>query len=275
MVMDMLRYGWRLVLYSTITLAFNSVDKLVVEQFFNLEALGIYGFAYLIARVVEILINALNNVVNPQVYRLLKKDDSGSLNSIRSLLNSSSIAVFALMAAMIACAAPLIHWFINPRYHEVVFYLPLLIVSYIPRLYFIYYSIPLFYYHKTKVLPLQSSFSLLLGVAYNLLLLPFLGIYGVCIALFLTRLTQCLMAYYICQRLKLFPPGAFNLRFSWPAALLLLTLVGIVTVLQRSLTSFWQVWLYIPLLLLALLLLAFRFRQQLQAFIPYLKPANK
>ena len=262
LVRELLKYGWPLVLYTSITLAFNSIDKVVIERFFSLDALGIYGFAYLVATVVEVLITALNNSVNPQVYRLLKQNDEDAFVQIKRTLNNSFLALLLLMSLMIAFANPLITIFINSNYHKVIFYLPLLILSYIPRLFFIYYSIPLYYYHKTKVLPLQSAISLILGIGYNLLLIPYLGIYGVCIALFLTRLTQCLLAYIICKKLRLFPSQAFDLTHSHKASFLVLLVACVAIVAQPNLNAFWQVWLYTGIFITILPFLFYKYYTQ-------------
>ena len=247
LVKRMLSYGTPLVFYLLLTLGFNSVDKIMLERYLSLEALGLYGFAYLVATVIEILINALNSAVNPQIFRLLKEGNPGSQPRIREMISGNILVMLFVMTWIMAASGPAVEWFIDKRYHETIYYMPLLVVAYIPRLLFTYYNIPFFYFHKTQPLPWISAVSLLFGIALNMLLLPLLSIYGVCLAVFLTRVIQCSLAWIISRRMNIVPKEAFYLRKELLLSLAVLLMAVISVIFQQQLSPKWQVWAYLPM----------------------------
>ncbi len=246
----MLVYGVPLVVYLLLTLGFNSVDKIMLERFLTLEALGLYGFAYLVSTVIEILINAVNSAINPQIFRMLKDGSSESMKKIRDMISANVLAMIFVMVWIMALCGPAVEWFIDSRYHDTIFYMPLLVAAYIPRLLFTYFNIPFFYYHKTKALPWISAVSLTAGILFNIVLLPLMGIYGVCLAVFLTRMIQCSLAWYTGKRMKIIPEKAFNLGSRLFLCLLIIAGTLVSAIIQLRVPSQWQVWVYLPITLL-------------------------
>ena len=259
----MLKYGWPLVIYLMVSLAFNSVDKVILERYFgDLSVLGVYGFATLIASVIEIFLNAINGAVNPQVYRLLKEKESDH-PQIKKLLSIVVLVLMLLLLALISVASPAILWFIDPEYHSAINYLPLLFISYIPRIYFTIFSIPLFYYKNTRVLPWISSISFLAGLVFSVLFIPLFGIYGACYALFLIRFIQCLLTIFIAYRMKSVNLDVFLVKNTYTYSIIIIVCTLIITSLQYYLASSWIVWLYLPVALMFCLAIWIKFRNQL------------
>lgn len=243
----MLVYGLPLVFYLLLTLAFNSIDKVMLERYLSLEALGIYGFSYLVATVIEILINAVNSAVTPQVFRMLKEGDLTSMSRIRAMISGNILAILFVIVWIMALCGPAVGWFIDSRYHESIYYMPLLAAAYIPRLLFTYYGIPFFYYHKTKVLPWISAISLVAGIILNMLLLPLMGIYGVCLAVFLTRLIQCIMAWAVSKRMGIMPDRAFYLKNELILSFCVVTITAVSLAFQQQVSMSWKIWAYMPM----------------------------
>lgn len=264
MAVSMLSYGWPLVVYLLLSLAFNSVDKVVVERYFNdLSVLGVYGFAFLIASVVEVFLNAVNSAINPQVFRLLKEGTAAAAQQANQLLKMLVLGMLLLLLGLIVVASPAITWFIKADYQPAVLYLPLLFVGYVPRVYFSVYSIPLFYHSKTKVLPWISALSFAGGLVMNILLIPLWGIYGVCLAVLMTRLIQCVLAYYMTRRFKLPNSMAFSMKPTFIFAAIITAGTFLLTYAQSKAPVSWRLWIFIPLALLYGSFFWFRYKKML------------
>src|SRR5690606_3393385 len=110
--------------------------------------------------------------------------------------------------------------------------------------------LPFFYYHKTKALPWISAVSLAAGIVFNIILLPVLSIYGVCLAVFLTRVIQCSLAWYTGKKMGIIPEGAFNIRGKLFLCLLVLLAAAATAVIQIKTPASWQAWAYFPLAIL-------------------------
>lgn len=271
MAASMLRYGWPLVIYLLLSLAFNSVDKVVVERYFkDLSVLGVYGFAFLIASVMEVFLNAVNSAVNPQIFRLLKEDSPMAAIQINQLLKMVVLAMLLLLLALMVVASPAITWFINIDYQQAVLYLPLLFVAYVPRVYFTIYSIPLFYYNKTKVLPWISAVSFVIGLLMNVLFIPIWGIYGVCLAVLMTRLIQCVLAFYVARHFRLPNRAAFSMKPTFIFSAIITAGTFLLTYIQLKAPESWRLWLFIPLALVYSLFFWIRYKkiliQQMRVF---------
>ncbi|HKO79456.1 MAG TPA: oligosaccharide flippase family protein [Chitinophagaceae bacterium] len=251
MAVSMLNYGWPLVIYLMLSLAFNSVDKVMVERYFkDLSVLGVYGFAFLIASVMEIFLNAINSAVNPQVYRLLKENTPDASKQVNQLLKMVVLTMLLLLLGLIVVAAPAITWFIKLDYQEAVLYLPLLFIAYIPRIYFTIYSIPLFYFNKTRVLPWISAVSFIAGLLLSILFIPVWGIYGICVAVLLTRAVQCVLAYYTTRYFKLPSAKAFSMKSTYVFSIIITAGTFLLTYIQLKAPASWRLWLFIPLALI-------------------------
>lgn len=190
-----LNYSLPLIPYLILLIAYNNVDKIMVEQYFELDALGLYNFAFLLSSVISVFIYAVFNAVSPRVYKLLTQGGDTSFNEIRKINLLFHILVLGVISFAIAMIIPALNIFIADEYQSIKDYIGILILVYVFQLYYVIYTIPLFFHKKTKVLPFISLVILIVGVISNIVFIPFLGIYGVCLSLFVTKLAQFATAY--------------------------------------------------------------------------------
>ena len=188
-------YSLPLVPYLLILAAYNNVDKYMVEQFFQLETLGLYNFAFLLASVISVLIYSMFNALSPRIYKLLTEGVRTSLGEARNINSVFHLVVVGLICLGIALIIPIIRLVIASGYHSIENYIAILILVYVFQLYYVLYTIPIFYAKKTKILPWASLGVLIAGVLSNYLFIPYFGILGVCLALVCTKLTQFLIVF--------------------------------------------------------------------------------
>lgn len=198
---QLFRYGINIVPYLLLTLLFNNIDKLIIERKLTLADLGIYSFAFLAAGVMEILINAFQNTFTPKVYKLL--GTSSPEKELTQLYRFFLWSMFTIIILSIAVSEFAVIHIIDAKYHSIIAFLPLLLVSYIARLYFVIYSTPIFYFKKTKLLPVISSISLALGLVTTLLLVEYYGIIGVCVGVLCTRMYQFTICFIFLNKFNI------------------------------------------------------------------------
>jgi len=191
----LLVYGLPLVPYLLLNVLLTQADKFAIERFFDMSVLGLYGFGFLIASVNEIFINSINSAISPQIYKNMGADTPNSNNTVRKLMSAYVSVGLAVNIGITVAGALGIHYLINEKYKAVAAFFPLLSLSYIPRIYYTAYLMPIFYSKQTKVLPAINLFALFVSFISLVGLAPTIGLYGVCIACILIQFTQMLSAF--------------------------------------------------------------------------------
>jgi len=68
-------------------------------------------------------------------------------------------------------------------------------MSFLFYIHYLVYNIPLFFFSKTKIFPVIAFCALVAGIIFNLIFIDHLGIWSVCLSLYIIRLVQGLVAY--------------------------------------------------------------------------------
>ncbi len=190
-----LYYSLPLMPYLILLIVYNNIDKIMIERYLNIKELGLYNFAFMISSVISVFIYAVFNAVSPQVYKLLTSGKAQDLAQVKQINNLFHLLVIGILSIAMAGVVPAIKLFIAEEYHVIGQYIGLLMLVYIFQVYYVIYTIPLFFHKKTKVLPWISLIVLVVGVVSNLIFIPMFGIYGVCLSLLITKAAQFFVGY--------------------------------------------------------------------------------
>lgn len=272
----MLRYGLPLVPYLLLGLAFASVDKWIIERKFSLDILGIYGFGFLIASIAEIFINAIQSAFYPSLFRALR-DSRGSQESmqIKRIFKTVAWVVFLMMTSLIAWSGPVIELFIDKKYGSVLDFLPLLCLTYIPRVFFTIYGTSIMYYNRTRVLPLINGLAFVTALLTGWWLAPLMGLFGVILALFLSQFVQLLAVIFFSARQKIIIPETLQLKQEWLTAIIITLVVPVLLWLVNRLHFSYYVFLILWLAIVALAFQQFiKMYPQLIKHVPLLSGFN-
>lgn len=260
---QMLIYGLPLVPYLLLNVVLDQADKYAVERFFDMTILGLYGFGFLIASVNDIFINSINAALSPQVYKNLGSDEIADLTKVRKLINIYVSAGVAINIGITVAGALGIHYLLNDNYKPVAAFFPLLSLAYIPRVFFTAYQMPVFYNKQTRVMPFINMLTLVVYVIGFIIAAPVLGIYGVCIATILIKLTQMVSLYLFIRRKKMDVRrvSIFELRNEYIISLLLFVYMGTWYIVSPQLGEEYRFLWLVPLLFTALPYLGIRILQ--------------
>jgi len=247
---SMLRYGVPFVPYLIILLMNSSLDQWMMERKFSLAQLGEYNFAFQLASLVSVFIYAVFNAISPRLYKLMsekKSIDTTEIGNLNKLFHF--LVVFAIVGEL-AIISPfttlLIH---NTAYHSMLSYIPLLIISWLPHLYYMLYVVPIMFYNKTRFLPLITIISLAVGLASNLLLIPIWGVIGVCASAIIIKITSFVVTIIVGKQLRILEPKHFALAKNHVLAFLVFVSFIVVYLVNKALNQQSRVWInFIPLL---------------------------
>ncbi|MBB1287125.1 oligosaccharide flippase family protein [Flavisolibacter sp. BT320] len=186
-------YSFPLIPYQIMFAAFSNIDRIILEQKFSAHVFGVYNFAALVSSVVLVFITALYNAINPRIYKSVA---NGQDSYVKKLNDGSIYISVGFICLCVAFVVPMMRLFISNQYADASQYIGLLFLSYIPYVHYLIYSLPLLYHSKTKVFPIISFFALASGLAFNFFLVPLIGIWSVCLSVFVIRFVQMACCYF-------------------------------------------------------------------------------
>ncbi len=242
-----LKFSLPLIPYQLMFALFSNIDRIILERYFTPHNFGVYNFAAMVSALVLIFLNALTNAFNPRIFKdLAEHKDQDNIFRLNNLMVLGTLVV---IACCIAFVVPAMQIFISSSYSSCYPYIGILFLSFIPYIYYLIYSIPLFYHSKTVVFPAISFAALATGVIFNYFLLPYFGIWSVCGSLILIRLVQFFTCFWFCKAYKFrdikFYPRSANIVTS---ALVLFGYVVLLTLNQFFLKRSVVVLNFFPLL---------------------------
>ena len=196
-----LKFSLPIIPYQLMFAGFSNIDRFVIERNFSAHDFGVYNFAVMITGVIPVFLNALSNATNPRIFRLLtagSNDDSVKRINYFSLFLSTAVICFC-----IATVVPIMRIVINKEYADAYSYIGALLLSFTFYLHYLIYNIPLFFFNKTNAFPVIAFVALVAGILFNIAFVHLLGIWAVCLSLYVIRLVQSLAAYGFIRHYKL------------------------------------------------------------------------
>lgn len=188
---ESLKYGIPLVPHGMSFWFRQGFDRFVIHNVLSDNAVGIYGFAYNFANIIQILGTAFNTAFSVYVY---KKLANSNIRSIQQLKRKCRLMAFCVIVLTLCCMflSGVIIQLLFPRYEESVAYLfPLCIGSMSQCLYLIYTNV-IFYYKKTFGLMIITFMSSILHCLLSL----FLSKYGLIYTAYISAISNTLI--FIC-----------------------------------------------------------------------------
>lgn len=193
-----LKYSLPLIPYQLMFAAFLNLDRIILERKFTPHDFGVYNFAVMVSGLIPIFINAISNALNPKIYReLSQKNDPESVRAFNRFTLLGTSLVICLCAA---CVVPAMRIIISNTYKDAYSYAATLMLAYLPYAHYLIYALPFFYSGKTKPFPVISFIALVAGLLFNYLLIRHLGLWAVCLSLYIIRGTQTAVTYLFIRK---------------------------------------------------------------------------
>jgi O-antigen/teichoic acid export membrane protein len=195
-IIQALKFGPAFAIGTFLFILIDVVDRFILEHYVTIENLGLYSVAYTLAFVLMALNKGVTKALQPYIIKKTKLNDESilleTLNKSKRFINIvtfSSTIIFLLLIEFFVKLT-----FAN-SYHAALEYM--LFLSIVPMFYAHYniYSSVLIAYGKKKFFLTSMSYGLFVNIGFNLILIPFIGVYGAIISTILAYLTMLLFIY--------------------------------------------------------------------------------
>lgn len=189
-----LRFSLPIIPYQLMFAGFSNIDRFILERYFTPHDFGVYNFAVMITGVIPVFLNALGNATNPRIFRLLA--GGKDLETVKRINYFSLFLSTAVICLCIAGVVPVMRIVINEEYADSYIYIGTLFMSFIFYLHYLIFNVPLFFFSKTKVFPIIALCALVAGILFNIAFIEHLGIWAVCLSLYIIRMVQAVVAWF-------------------------------------------------------------------------------
>lgn len=221
----LLKYGLPLIPFGLLSITINNVDRFFIERYFDLQALGQYNIAFLISTIPFIMLNSFQSSVNPGIIKLMETSGNENRASNYKEINNNFRVIMLFMGIMlwgiITFSGVFIMFYVGPEYRNVIQYLPILMLAFIPMIYQNMFGIPLFFHYQSKLLPLISVVTLAGAIILNFILIPYIGIYGVALAVLGKNLLYAFATFWTIRMKGYYNREMFYLgRYEWLSVIL-------------------------------------------------------
>lgn len=191
-----LSYSLPIIPYVFFAFIYMNYDRIMIENYLNLESVAVYNLAASVAIIVDTVLNSLQNTTTPLVYEKLKQNYKTNEPYVSRIYRGMGLTVFVAIGAICLAAPFLILNLLKPIYASALTILPILLIGYIFRYLYTAYVDPLFFFKKTKQLPWLNVLAGSLTILLNIWLLPRLGLWGAAISMLVSRMAQLMLTYY-------------------------------------------------------------------------------
>lgn len=210
-----LKYSLPIIPHAIMGYIFMYSDRLILERYVSLGAIGLYALADRFAMAIKLLVNSFNNAFAPHFMMRAKADREGALAETAHIVTVTTYLVCGLALLLSLLAKEIIMIMADERYWDAWKLVPILTSAYVFRLLYIFASAGLFYEKKTQTIPVITAVAAGLNIAMNLWLVPRFGILAAAWSTFVSFLVTFLVAYGLSQRI-------FPLRWRYRDNLLIL-----------------------------------------------------
>lgn len=218
----LLAYGLPLIPFGVLNITINNLDRFFVERYFDLNTLGQYNIAFLISTIPFIMLNSFQSSVNPGVVKLLETSRTEPVKRetvYREINNNFRLMLLfmgVMLWGMITFSGLFIRFYVGPEYRNVIAYLPILMLAFIPMIYQNIYSILLFFNYQSRLLPLISLVTLIGAALFNFILIPVIGIYGVALAVLCKNSLFAFATFWAVKRKGYYHTTLFHMgKYQW------------------------------------------------------------
>ncbi|WP_340642254.1 oligosaccharide flippase family protein [Photobacterium damselae] len=185
-------FGIPLIPHVISNLLLNNLDRIVVNDFLGVDAVGVYMLAVQFGLLINTVSNSLNKAIAPPLFKYLT--DSVNLYKINFFIYSLMFICIFFVIISYFIAPELIIYFSDERYHEASNFIFYIFFGQIVSSYNLLLSNLFLFYKKTKYLSYGSILSGGLNILLLVLFVQEIGLTGAAIAFLISKLFQLFLS---------------------------------------------------------------------------------
>ncbi len=155
-----------------------AANRMILERYDGLDAVGVFSLAFSVGTVVVLVGAAQSNALIPTLGAVdLSKPKS--LRSARSAITQFLLIVPAVAITALFFVGDVISMFVGPEYYAALGYLPVLLIGFLLNsLYYAPVNVITLVLGKPRIIGYASISAAIVNIIGNLLLVPWIGIWG-------------------------------------------------------------------------------------------------
>jgi O-antigen/teichoic acid export membrane protein len=179
----------------------NAIDRIILERYVGLDELGIYTLAFTIGHTLNMFIMAFNQAYQPSYFQLMSSEREDKEVQIVRTFKAWLVLITVIASVGILFGGPFLRVFAGPRFVATIDVFPWIILAVFIGGFYFFFSTPIFFFKKTRYLPVITGVSATVNIGLNLTLIPTMGIIGAAIATVISHVVQSGLALLIGNRL--------------------------------------------------------------------------
>lgn len=153
----------------------NQSDRIMIGRMVGSKEAGFYSVAYTISMMMFLIVNAINNAVEPYIYRSV---ESKSVGGIKKTTNILFLLIAFLTIGVMACAPEIIMIFGGEKYADAMYVVPPISVAVFFIFAYSFYSTIEYYYQQTKFIAAATTICAALNLILNYFGIKLFGYYA-------------------------------------------------------------------------------------------------
>lgn len=215
-----LAFGVPIVFHLMAGVMHNSIDRIILEKYVSMDQLGIYSLGYQIGMVMSIIVASVNKAWQPNYFDLMSSDTHDRAYENRRMFALWLVGIGSICLMSMLWAKECLILLTPQNFHAAASVVPIIVMGYFFQGIYYFIVSPIFQFKKTKLLPFMTGAAALVNIGLNLILVPYLGIYGAAYATLISFAFQAVLVHTIGRRL--FDPQFERLKVTLAIVILLI-----------------------------------------------------
>ena len=203
-----LRYGAPMIPAGFGLAAFLYGDKIILENYVTLSAIGIYAIAEKFTAILSSLSAGINRAINPHFFRIASLDRDAAVTKFKQVTTKISVVVSFLYLGLCLFSQEALKVLTTKEFYSAHFIIVILANAYLIRGIFIGAQLPLAASKISKYHPVITGISGIFSVALNLIFVPMYGIFAAATVTIFSFILHILLAYHFSKK-------AFVMQYEW------------------------------------------------------------
>lgn len=203
-----IKYSWPIIPHAMGGYLFMYSDKIVMEKFVGLSAIGIYSIADRFSMSLKMLVNSINTALSPNFTRLAIRDIEQAKKIFKPIITKWAVLISFCYLGLAMFSRELIEIMIPIQYHVAYPLVPILLAAYLFRGLYCFGSYPLFFLKKTKYIPFITVSAGFVNIGLNILFIPMIGIYAAAWTTLVSFFITFVLAIYFSAKFS-------SMQFEW------------------------------------------------------------
>jgi len=155
--------------------ALSLADRIMIERFVSIEAVGLYTLGYNLAMVLQFVVSSINQGWVPHYYAIMKERPEAAGEEVARTVSIYLACIGGMVVLGSLFTPELLALLTPPQYHGAASLIPPVAFGFLMVGLYYYAVNPLFFFKRTKWLPLLSGSAALLNIGLNLYFIPVFG----------------------------------------------------------------------------------------------------